>query len=110
VIVDGRGLSYMLPFLPPGSRFFGFAGDNRPLAELAAREIDRHPGPFLRLMHPWAVPSDLGWLALADTGECTWLRARGRGRALLCSLARTPRAGPLAASESARARASSPRR
>ncbi len=92
VIVDGPGLSYVLPFLPAGSRFFGFGMGSPALDRLIAREIEHHPGPILRLIHPESIPSDLGWLGLSDAGQCGVLRTSGRGRVLLCPLARAPRA------------------
>jgi len=92
VIVDGPGLSYVLPFLPAGSRFFGIGMGNPALDQLMAREIEHHQGAFLRLIHPGSAPSDLGWLGLSDAGQCGVLRTSGRGRLLLCPLARAPRA------------------
>jgi hypothetical protein len=92
VIVDGPGLSYVLPFLPEGSRFFGIGMGSPALDRLVAREIERYPGPFLRLVQPERDPSDLAWLGLADAGPCGVLRTSGRGRLLLCPLARAPRA------------------
>ena len=88
VIVDGWSLSYVLPFLPAGSRFFGLCMGSPALERLVAQEIDRYPGPILRLTHAQSAPSDLGWLGLSDTGQCSVLRTSGRGRLLLCSLAR----------------------
>lgn len=92
VIVDGPGVSYVLPFLPEGSRFFGIGMGSPALDQLVAREIERHPGSILRLIHPESAPSDLGWLGLSDAGTCSVLHTSGRGRLLLCPLARAPRA------------------
>jgi hypothetical protein len=99
VIVDGPGLSYVLPFLPAGSRFFGIGMGSPALDQLVTRAIERHPGPFVRLVSPDSIPSDLGWLGLVDAGPCGVMHTSGRGQLLLCPLARRPRADPRARAE-----------
>jgi hypothetical protein len=87
VIVDGPGLSYVLPFLPPGSRFFGI-GTGNPIPREARRSRGREPPRTFPVDPQQSVPSDLRWLGLSDTGSVV-SACKPRTRSSFCrSLAR----------------------
>jgi hypothetical protein len=87
VLVDGSGISFALPFFPPGTRFFD-ARAGGPFGRLVARELERHQGPVLRLRPYHAAPTPLERFGLVDDGRCEAFRTDGRGRLALCPLSR----------------------
>ena len=91
VMVDATGVSFVAPFFPPGSRFFGTAGAGPALERVIAGELARHPGPFVRLCRYGAPPEPLERFGLVDEGRCETFRSGSRGRLWVCRLARLSR-------------------
>lgn len=91
VMVDGDMASFVLPYFPEGTRFFGVVkGAFSPLHALVADRLRAHRGPIYRLGVDWARPSPLLSFGLADTDECEPVRTRGT-QLVLCRLERTRR-------------------
>jgi hypothetical protein len=88
VVVDGFGISFVLPFFPPGTRFFGAYGSGDALEGLAARALVRHQGPVFRLRSQGKPSTALEKYGLEDRGPCETVRTGGRGRLSLCPLVR----------------------
>jgi hypothetical protein len=91
VLMDSTGVSFVAPFFPPGSRFFGTRGAGPALEQLVARELDRYPGPIVRLCRYGAPPEPLEKFGLVDEGRCKTIRSGSRGRLSVCRLARLSR-------------------
>jgi hypothetical protein len=90
VLVDSTGISFALPFFPPGSRFFNVDRNGPLFDRLVARELDRHEGPVVRLRRLGAPYESLERFDLKDEGPCKTFRSGGRGRLSLCRLERLP--------------------
>jgi hypothetical protein len=88
VLVDNSGVSFALPFFPPGSRFFGIEGNGVVFDRLTAREIERHQGPVLRLCRAGAPPASVERFGLKEGGRCESFPTGGWGRLSLCRLER----------------------
>jgi len=89
VMVDGGMASFVLPYFPEGTRFFGVVkGDFSPLHALVTDRLRAHPGPVYRLRVEGHPPSPLSQFGLTDTDACEPVRTRGT-RLVLCRLERT---------------------
>ena len=88
VLVDGPEVSYVLPFFPERTRFFGIYATTPRLLEDIAREIERHRGPLYRVIRQGYGPAPLDRFGLVDGLPCVPFKTGGRGRILLCRLER----------------------
>ena len=94
VIVDGAGMSYVLPSFPPEDRFFSvwqLAG----FTPLVERQLREHEGPIFRLTRGDQPPTPgmIEQFDLLDTGDCEMVKTRVF-RMGLCRLSRIPTTGP----------------
>jgi hypothetical protein len=88
VLVDGPEVSYVLPFFPERTRFFGLHATTPPLLDDVKRAVAAHHGPVYRLIRQGERPSPVEAFGLTDDGHCQLFRTGGRGRMLLCPLGR----------------------
>jgi hypothetical protein len=89
VLVDSTGISFALPFFPPGSRFFN-VDRNGPLFDRLRRGSSTVMRPVVRLRRLGAPYESLERFDLKDEGPCKTFRSGGRGRLSLCRLERLP--------------------
>jgi hypothetical protein len=91
VMLDGPMTSFVAPYFPEGTRFFGVVpADLRPLNALVTERLRTHRGAVYRLRPAGRPPSPLESLGLADTDECAPVHTGGT-RLVLCRLERTSR-------------------
>ena len=88
VFVDSSGISFALPFFPPGSRFVTLDYNGPAVDRLAARVIESQTGPVFRLQLMGAPPVSRNRFGFVDDGPCEVFRSGGRGRLSLCRLRR----------------------
>jgi hypothetical protein len=88
VMVDGVTASFVLPYFPEGTRFFGVVqGGFAPLHALVTDRLRAHRGPVYRLRVDSRPASPLESFGLADTDDCGAVRTRGI-QLVLCRLER----------------------
>lgn len=91
VMLDGPMTSFVAPYFPEGTRFFGVVPAGlRPLNALVTERLRTHRGAVYRLRPAGRPPSPLESLGLADTDECAPVHTGGT-RLVLCRLERTSR-------------------
>jgi hypothetical protein len=89
VLVAGTGVSFVIPFFPPETRFLGLAhGGSAFFDRRIAAELARHQGPILLLSHPRQRFPTLRRFGLRVTEECAKVDSDHLARIRLCRVVR----------------------